>query len=261
MTDTIKKLIRLDLIALSGKQKRLFRVILVLMITGIAGAVLIDPYVMLLCVDIAAGMLPQMLFRTEEKSHSSRVFSLLPVERNQVVSARYVLMLSVTLVISLVSAVVMQISYHIHIFLMKNFYDDIISIFMPDVTEALTMQGIYKAVFALVFMIFMGQMAKRLRKYFRSDDTAAAEGSLRKIGKKLLIPILIFLLFQLVVLVIGKPAYKMLIRILSGLGSIILTLAKLGNGTVIFLICIAAGFGLAAFHYTAAVLEYDDKEL
>ena len=42
MTDTIKKLIRLDLIALSGKQKLLFRVILVLMITGIAGAVLMD---------------------------------------------------------------------------------------------------------------------------------------------------------------------------------------------------------------------------
>ena len=57
------------------------------------------------------------------------------------------------------------------------------------------------------------------------------------------------------------PGLKELIRILGGLGSIMLTLAKLGNGTVVFLICIAAGFGLAAFHYTAAVLEYDDKEL
>lgn len=261
MTQTIKNLIRLDLIALSGKQKRLFGAVLVLLMLGIAGAVLIDPYFILLCVNVVAGMLPQTLFRTEEKAHSARVFSLLPVERKQVVSARFLLMLSVTAAISLLSAVVMQLSYHIHIFLMRNFYDDIFSILMPDVTEALTLSGTYKAVFALIFMIFMGHTAKWLRKYFRSDDTAAAEGSLRRIGKKILLPVVIYLLFELLLLLIGLPAYRMLIRILGGLGSIMLTLAKLGNGTVVFLICIAAGFGLAAFHYTAAVLEYDDKEL
>ena len=40
-----------------------------------------------------------------------------------------------------------------------------------------------------------------------------------------------------------------------------LALLKLGNGLVMWLIGISAGFGLAAYHYTAAVLEYDDKEL
>ena len=62
-------------------------------------------------------------------------------------------------------------------------------------------------------------------------------------------------------LLIGMPAFKFIMSVLSGLWSIFMTLLKLGNGLVMWLIGVSAGFGLAVYHYTAAALEYDDKEL
>ena len=172
------------------------------------------------------------------------------------------LLLTVLLLcISLLSGIVMQISYHIHIFVMKEFYDDIFSILMPDITDALKLNGFYKGLFALVFMFCMGHQAKGLRKYFREGDTAAAESSLRRIGKKILLPVAVIMLFELAILLIGMPAFKFIMSVLSGLWSIFMTLLKLGNGLVMWLIGVSAGFGLAVYHYTAAALEYDDKEL
>ncbi|MBR5363137.1 MAG: ABC-2 transporter permease [Oscillospiraceae bacterium] len=261
MTQTIKHLVRLDLIALNSKQKRLIPVMLILLAVGAVGAVFVEPALMLICMLIVSGMLPGMLFRTEESSHSAKVFSVLPVERKDVVSARFLLLTASLLCISLLSGIMMQISYHIHIFVMKDFYDDIFSILMPDITDALKLNGFYKALFALVFMFCMGHQAKGLRKYFREGDTAAAESSLRRIGKKVLLPVIIILLFELVVVLIGMPAFKVFMSVLSGLCGMITTMLKLRNGLVMLLIFIAAGFGFAAYHYTAATLEYDDKEL
>ena len=261
MTQTIRNLVRLDLIALNSKQKRLIPVMLVLLAVGTVGAFFLEPALMLICMLIVSGMLPGMLFRTEESSHSAKVFSVLPVERKDIVSARFLLLTVLLVCISLLSGFVMQISYHIHIFAMKDFYDDIFSILMPDITDALKLNGFYKSLFALTFMFCMGHQAKGLRKYFREGDTAAAESSLRRIGKKILLPVMIYLLFELAILLIGIPAYKAFMSVLGGLGSIITAMMKLGNGLVLSLICIAAGFGFAAYHYTAATLEYDDREL
>ena len=83
MTQTIKKLIRLDLIALSGRQKRMIPVMILLLVIGAAGAILIEPAIMLICMMIVSGMFPGLLFRTEESAHSSRVFTVLPVARRR----------------------------------------------------------------------------------------------------------------------------------------------------------------------------------
>ncbi len=261
MTQTIKKLIRLDLIALSGRQKRMIPVMILLLVIGAAGAILIEPAIMLICMMIISGMFPGLLFRTEESAHSSRVFTVLPVARKEVVSARFLLLTSLLLAVSVISFAVMMLSCRIHIFLTSGFYEEIISVLMSDLTKTLSLRGFYQGMFALVFLFCMGRQAKGLRKYFREGDTAAAEGTLRRIGKKILLPVAVIMLFELVMLLIGMPAFKFIMSVLEGLWSIFMALLKLGNGLVLWLIGVSAGFGLAAYHYTAAVLEYDDKEL
>ncbi len=261
MTQTIKKLIRLDLIALSGRQKRMIPVMILLLLIGAAGAILIEPAIMLICMMIVSGMFPGLLFRTEESAHSSRVFTILPVARKEVVSARFLLLTSLLLTVSVISFAVMMLSCRLHIFLTSGFYEEIISVLMPDLTTSLNLRGFYQGLFSLVFMFCMGRQAKGLRKYFREGDTAAAEGTLRRIGKKILLPVAVIMLFELVMLLIGMPAFKFIMSVLSGLGSIFMAMMKLGNGLVLWLIGVSAGFGLAVYHYTAAALEYDDKEL
>lgn len=261
MTQTIKKLIRLDLIALSGRQKRMIPVMILLLLIGAAGAILIEPAIMLICMMIVSGMFPGLLFRTEESAHSSRVFTILPVARKEVVSARFLLLTSLLLTVSVISFAVMMLSCRLHIFLTSGFYEEIISVLMPDLAKSLNLRGFYQGLFSLVFMFCMGRQAKALRKYFREGDTAAAEGTLRRIGKKILLPVAVIMLFELAILLIGMPAFKFIMSVLSGLWSIFMAMMKLGNGLVMWLIGVSAGFGLAVYHYTAAALEYDDKEL
>ena len=112
MTQTIKKLIRLDLIALSGRQKRMIPVMILLLLIGAAGAILIEPAIMLICMMIVSGMFPGLLFRTEESAHSSRVFTILPVARKEVVSARFLLLTSLLLTVSVISFAVMMLSLY-----------------------------------------------------------------------------------------------------------------------------------------------------
>lgn len=261
MTQTIKKLIRLDLIALSGRQKRMIPVMILLLLIGAAGAILIEPAIMLICMMIVSGMFPGLLFRTEESAHSSRVFTILPVTRKEVISARFLLLTSLLLTVSVISFAVMMLSCRLHIFLTSGFYEEIISVLMLDLTKSLNLRGFYQGLFSLVFLFCMGRQAKGLRKYFREGDTAAAEGTLRRIGKKILLPVAVIMLFELAVLLIGMPAFKFIMSVLEGLWSIFMAMMKLGNGLVLWLIGVSAGFGLAVYHYTAAALEYDDKEL
>lgn len=245
MKDSKKRIIdiiRADLITMNGDRSGL-KVIIILSLAFFAVITFIFPF-------FAAGAPPYMgififtmLSSNEVKYQSGKMYSLIPVSRKDIVSARFIMFIGIEIIIGVIFFLLMQLSGRIMI-------NSGVVLFFNE------LNSLYFVAFSVGMMILSGQ----LRYYFRDSkriSLAAQTGGIRKSGKKEYIIAVLFVLFLIL-------AFKNIIPVrplLNFVMMLLLQLMDIENGIFLTIFFMTIGAFSVVYKYICTVLEYDEKEL
>lgn len=265
----IVDIIRSDFITMNGGKNntRGIAVLITLFFGGLG--FMFSPLVGLYVPFLVGCFFVPMLFQNEIKFHSEKLYSLLPIERKDLVRSRFVISVVLYTVFSLIFYFLMLLSLKI-----KPYYyilgedaenADIIMI-LAQKSGSMTELGIYNLLYFEVFSFGLMILSGSLKKYFK--DSRAFEaimlGKTKSSDKKENIRILLMLgiiaaLIVLVAMIISGylpigTAGAILIQLIS-------QLASAANGFLLGAVLLTVAVMTAVYKYICTVLEYDEKEL
>ncbi|MDE7302131.1 MAG: ABC-2 transporter permease [Oscillospiraceae bacterium] len=261
-------LMKVDLITMNGGKNNLKIIaVLIVVFCGFTGFC-ISPIAGVECPFLMSAFFVPMLFRNEQKYHSGKLWGLLPVSRRDLVNARFLLVLGLYTISSLLFYLLMLIS-----FVFKPYYllfgadaenMDIISLLAKSSGGSLTALGVFNLVYISGFSVGLIIAAGSLRNYFNDPDSLELSLSLGKKHKarkkyhgiELSVFAVILLLWALIVsgiLPIG-PTAAVIIQLFA-------QLAGAANGFLLGAVFITMAVFQAVYKYICTVLEYDEQEL
>lgn len=258
----ILDLIRVDIITMNGgKNNTRSMLIMLLVIFGVLGFVF-SSLVGIYCPLLVGGFFAPMIFSSERKFHSEKLWGLLPIRRRDLVNARFLLSVVVYTALFVVFYLLMLLSQTLKlnniIFENGSAELDLVAILARRTDGAMTELGLFNLAYFTAFAFGLIFMTGSLRNHFK--DSKAADGTLKKATRKEYI----YLLLVAAVGVIWALIISGVIKIgslLMVLAQLFLQLATAANGFLLAAAMVAIGVFSAIYKYVCTVLEYDEKEL
>lgn len=264
-------MMKVDLITMNGGKNstKITAIVFVIFIGGTG--FLFSPIAGVYCPFILGTFFVPVLFHNELKYHSGRMWSLLPVKRRDLVNSRFLLVMGLYVISSVVFYVLMLISLKLKPYYLFFGNDsenmDIIKLIVVHIGGAFTELGFFNLIYFTAFAIGLTVAANGLRRYFRDPESFSGKiiigASKRKTkemkrydvigGAVALIAIIAVILFITGIIEIG-PAVLVVLQV-------ILQLAEAANGFLLGAVMIISSVISAAYQYICTVLEHEDKEL
>ena len=258
----MRDIIRVDLITMrGGRNNTLLTLILFSGFMGLMGFI-VSPLGGLYVPLLLGGFFVPLLFNNEMKYHSGKLWSLLPVERRDLVNARFLLSVGCFIAADLVFYLLMLLAQTIKLWKITSGVNvDIIE--MTSQRLGYTELGFFNLCYFGVSAFALGIMASSLRKYFRDPDSFSNLLSgvmLRKSSRTEVLWLLIiggvFVFWLLVIsgiLPLGMAA-QVVIRLIS-------QLARAANGYLLGAVLLTVTGFHTAYQYISTLIEYDQREL
>ncbi|MDE5859654.1 MAG: ABC-2 transporter permease [Oscillospiraceae bacterium] len=260
-------LMKVDLITMNGGKNSMKMIaVLIIVLCGFTGFC-ISPIAGVECPFLMGAFFVPMLFRNEMKYHSGKLWGLLPISRRELVNARFLLVLGLYPISSLLFYLLMLLSLAFKPYYLFFGEDaekmDIIALLAEHSGGALTAVGLFNLIYSAGFAIGMILASGILRNYFKDPERFELSLSLGKVNKahkkdyrmELLVfaVILLWVLTVSGILPIGSAA-AVIIQLFA-------QLAMAANGFLLGTVLVTMAVFSAIYAYICTVLEYDEKEL
>lgn len=246
---TILNLIRIDLVALSGKKSGIFVAMLVLFVICAVYSFFLPAFVALY-IPLFGALLISEITNRELKAEYGKTFCVVPADRKSVVLARFLLAASAVTALSLAVYFIMRILA----FFNYNYAEELMEIFSIGISAVTLGNVFFSASFALGMMIMSGN----LRKHFRYGAANKKRSLLRTVLKILLAYIVLMIIVSVLIYISDVPFVQTVFNLIVG---ILNALSRPAEGLLLSLTLIIIGFGAAAYNTVCAVIEYDEREL
>lgn len=258
----ILDLIRVDIITMNGgKNNTRSMLIMLLVIFGVLGFVF-SSLVGIYCPLLVGGFFAPMIFSSERKFHSEKLWGLLPIRRRDLVNARFLLSITVYTALFIVFYLLMLLSQTLKlndiIFENGSAELDLVAILARQTGGAMTELGLFNLAYFAAFAFGLMFLTGSLRNHFK--DSKAADGTLKKATRKEYVYLLIIAAIGLLWALIISDVIK-IGPLLMVLAQLFLQLASAANGFLLAAAMVAIGVFSAIYKYVCTVLEYDEKEL
>lgn len=246
---TILDLIRIDLIALSGKKSGIFAAMLVLFVICAVYSFFLPAFVALY-IPLFGALLISEITNRELKADYGKTFCVVPADRKSVVLARFLLTASAVTALSIAVYVIMRII----VLFNRNYAEELMEIFSIGISVEALGNVFFSASFALGMMI----MSANLRKHFRYGAANRKRSLLRTVLKILLVYMALVIVVSVLTYISDVPFVQTVFRLIYGIFN---ALSLPAEGLLLSLTLIIIGFGAAAYNTVCAVIEYDEREL
>lgn len=258
----ILDLIRVDIITMNGgKNNTRSMLIMLLVIFGVLGFVF-SSLVGVYCPLLVGGFFAPMIFSSERKFHSEKLWGLLPIRRRDLVNARFLLSVTVYTALFVVFYLLMLLSQTIKlndiIFENGSAELDLIAILARQTGGAITELGLFNLFYFAAFAFGLMFLAGSLRSHFK--DSKLSDGTLKKASRKEYVYLALIAAVGLIWALIISDVIKLGPLLLVS-AQLFLQLATAANGFLLAAAMVAIGVFSAIYKYVCTVLEYDDKEL
>lgn len=256
----MREIIRVDLITMKGgKNSTLLPVVLfTLIITG--AGFCITPVAGLYIPLMLGGFFVPMLFNNEMKYHSEPLWSLLPMERKDLVNARFLLCMGLFITADFVFYLLMLMSLSLSLWKNMDMKMDIIE--MMAERMGLSRLGFFNLCYFGASSFGFLCMTSSLRKYFRDPAkfNIILQNHLQKSGKKEIAALcIIFAVFGFWLLITTGmlPLGEMAVIFVQ----LVSQLSHAANGFLLGAVFMTIAAFHAAYEYTCTLIEYDQREL
>lgn len=254
-------IIRIDLMTMNGDKNSLRSLTVLIFLGSIAGEILLSPMFGFIGMLMVGAMSVPMVFTSHSKYHSEKMFGLLPIKREELVTARFMLFTAFYLAMSIVMYIFMEVSLALNI--SAEITGDFEKI-LADTGIGIPYANLCRLLFFLFFAFGMTAVVTSLKGYF-ADPTSfeALTGigtSVKKMDpRQMILAILIFTAVMLFFL-FASGAIPM-----SAAAAVILQLIiqifTAADGVLFSAVMMILAAFSAIYNYICTVLEYDDKDL
>ena len=258
----IADIIRTDMTNMNGTKNNFKSAILISVILTMLGAFFFSPVTVAYIPLLMGTFLTPMVFQTEMKNHSEKMFCLLPIERKQLVQARFLMVFLYHLALSLSMYLLAILSMHLKLYtkLVENF--DVIALIVEKSEGSFTEFQFLNLVFWIFFAISLMLLGNTMHRYFMNSERFLLALNMKKFKytKKEI--------FQLVLIFAGVIFLWFFVSgsiPLNAAGSVIvqllIQLAEAGNGFLLSTVLVVIALFEMVYQYIATVIEYDEKDL
>ena len=245
-------IIRADIIMMNGAKNSMRPLIILMLVFGAAVGLFIDPMGIYLCMLIAAAGFVPTIFQVQGKNNCEKLYSLLPISRKQLVTARFIFAIASYAAVSAVMFTIMKISFAAGVYKNAGFWDAFIQNF------GISIDKIYDTLFFIIFAAGAVITGASLKSWFSNSNMDTAAG--KKIKPKTAIAILVFL-FAYIFIMLFFSGMIPLDAAAAVVLQLIIQLVTAADGLLFCAVMTAlAGFS-AMYNYVCTVLEYDDKDM
>lgn len=246
-------LMRVDLIALGGKNKAAFTAMAVFFVICVLVVILLAPgFGTALYVLISSVVISPIIIEREIKSDYGKTFCILPADRKSVVVARFLLTALIVSGIGILMYLLMQLS-------------SVIGLSSQSTRELFEIFGISASVSEFHNVIFSGAftigiiiMSKQMRRYFKNGAVSKKNSLLRNLLKIILIYIVFITVVTVLIYASSVPFIQTAFSLIF---SIFSALSQPADGLLLCLTFFVIGYGMTVYQAVCAVLEYDEREL
>ena len=258
--DKIYNIIRADLITINGGKNNMRGMVILITVMFGAMGFIISPIAGIYCPFEFGCFFVPMLFQNEQKYHSEKMYSIIPIERKDLVRSRFILTTGIYTVMSLIFYILMLISLKLGLYTKFMEGEDIIKIMLRNLSGFSTL-GFFNLIYFTSFAIGLSINASSLRKYFK--DSKYINTSLKKIkdSSKEEIFAIIFIFAVIVTWILIVSGIIPLGSSVALILGMILQLAQTADGFLLGAVIISTGIFSVIYKYICTVLEYDTKEL
>lgn len=202
------------------------------------------------------------IFKNERKYHSDKLHCLLPIKKQDLVKARFLMILGLYTILSFLFYLLMLIAI-----IFKTYYLfwgeaamdlEFLTLLAERSGGAFTVFGLFNLIYLVVFVFGMMMAAGTLRKYFRDNKTM--EFSFAKITRKEYIMFLLagVILIIWVMIVSGiLPVGTAILIVLQ----LLVQIAEVADGFMLGAVLVTIAMFSAIYKYICTLLEYEEKEL
>ena len=258
----IRDIIRVDLVMMKGgKSSMKLCAILSVLLFGAMGFC-VSPLAGLYLPFLLSAFFVPMLFHNEMKYHSEKLWSLLPIERSDLVNARYLLSFALYTAGCLAVYLLMLLAMALRLWRYMDMEYDVVGM-MAEKTGN-TPLGLFNVCYFGVFACGLALMASSLRKYFRDSQAFSAMyivgAQMKKSNQKEILSAAVILSILAVWVLIAAgilPVGDFLLTLLA----LLMQLVQAADGFLLGAVCITVGVFQIAYAYVCTILEYDVKEL
>lgn len=254
-------LMRIDFITMNGGKNNM-RTIFIFMFVffGLFGF-FITPLFGIYCPLFMGGLFVPTIFKNERKYHSDKLHCLLPIKKQDLVKARFLMILGLYVIFSLLFYALMLIAI-----IFKTYYLfwgefgmdlEILTLLAESSGGTFTVFGLFNLIYLVAFAFGIMMASGSLRKHFRGNKTM--EFYFAKITKKeYIIFLLVFVGLIIWVMIVSGilPVGTALMIILQ----LLVELAEAGSGFMLGAVFVVIAIFSAVYKYICTVLEYEEKE-
>ncbi len=250
-------LIKADLMIINGTKSSMKSLFLLIIVFAVGGGIFFSPLVMLMMMFMIAAMFVPMVFQMQTQSHCENMFSLLPIERKDLVRARFLFMIGLYTGLSVMMYLVMLLSLRLNIF--ESVQDVDYDALLQEWGIGFSFFEICNLGFLAAFTAGMGLMTFQLRQYFRNSEQFADDELNRFSVKQIIIVGLLSIVGVVILLTAsGEIALSAALSLIIQLFMQLITAAD--GALLVAVLFVIAGFE-GAYNYICTVLEYDAKDL
>ena len=263
----ILDLIRTDLITMNGNNNNMKTMGFTMILICGGLAFITTPVFGVFVPLFLSGFFVPMIFQNEIKYHSEKMFSLLPIERKDLVRSRYILCCGVYFIADILFFLLMLIALKLKLSYKimgeEAAQIDIISMIVKKSNGAFKETGLLSLMYFAVVALGCIWLSSNLRNYFRDNSLFEQTFTLHKKGKfslkNNLSYIVIFGIILLYILVItGTIPAGAALSVITGLIS---ELARAAGGIMLMIVMLTMGIVHLIYSYICTVIDYENKEL
>ena len=241
---------------MNGEKNSLRALLLIIVVLGVIGGLFLDPAVGFVCQLLTAAMFVPTVFQAQSKNNCERLYSLLPVSRKQLVTARFLFVPSVYIILSIVMFAVMKISLALGIYKNAGFYEGL----LLKTGIGIGYTRLCDMLFFLVFAAGAALICVSLKSRFRNSSRLTAANGAFNMSPKSVLTALLFIALYFVIILYFSGAIP-LNAAASVILQLVMQLATAADGVLLCAVMTALAFFSAVYNYICTVLEYDDKDM
>lgn len=256
-------LMKVDFITMNGGKNNMRTIFIFLFIfCGVFGF-LISPIFGIYCPMLMGGLFVPTVFKNERKYHSEKLHCLLPIKRQDVVKARFLMIIGLYTILSVLFYILMLIAIIFKPYYLfwggmmeaENF--EILTLLVESSGGSFTEFSLFNLIYLVAFVFGIMMAAGTLRKHFKDNKTM--ELSFKKITiKEYIIFLSVFVLLIIWVMIVSGilPVGTAMLVIVQ----LIIQIAKTADGFLLGVVLLTMAVFSVSYKYICTVLEYEDKE-
>ena len=258
----LSDLIHNDIITMNGGKNNVRGIVVLISVMFGAMGFFVSPIAGVYCPFEFGCFFVPMIFQNEQKYHSEKMYSVLPIERKDLVRSRFILTVGIYTIMSALFYILMLISMKLGLYVKVMDNEDIMDMMLRGL-PGFSKLGFFNVIYFTSFTIGLMLSSSALRKYFSDGKSVIASvgmTNMKKAGKgEIFMGVFIVLLIVLYALVISGiiPLGSVALLIIQ----VFLQLAQTADGFLLGAVVISLGVFSMIYKYICTLLEYEVKEL